>query len=237
LERRKIENDLHEDPELAQLYELYETKIRILQRIKDLKKQLTGAEAVLQMDELKCRRRVLRRLGYTSESDVIQVKGRVACEISAGDELLLTEMIFNGVFSDLNIEQTCALLSCFTFGERSSTDVELRPELKEPFRTLQDAARKIAEVSIECKIQMDPQEYVDSFRHELMPVVYAWALGAKFSQICKLTDVFEGSIIRAMRRLEELLRQLVAAAKSIGNTDLEEKFEKCKLALIRHYEY
>jgi ATP-dependent RNA helicase DOB1 len=60
-----------------------------------------------------------------------------------------------------------------------------------------------------------------------MPVVYAWALGAKFSQICKLTDVFEGSIIRAMRRLEELLRQLSTASKSIGNTELEEKFEAC----------
>ena len=35
---------------------------------------------------------------------------------------------------------------------------------------------------------------------------------------------FEGSIIRAMRRLEELLRQLCSAANSIGNTELEAKF-------------
>jgi ATP-dependent RNA helicase DOB1 len=28
-----------------------------------------------------------------------------------------------------------------------------------------------------------------------------------------------------MRRLEELLRQLIAAAKSIGNTELEQKIE------------
>ena len=35
---------------------------------------------------------------------------------------------------------------------------------------------------------------------------------------------FEGSIIRAMRRLEELLRQLCSAANSIGNSELEEKF-------------
>jgi ATP-dependent RNA helicase DOB1 len=33
-----------------------------------------------------------------------------------------------------------------------------------------------------------------------------------------------GSIIRCMRRLEELLRQLCAAAKSIGNSELENKF-------------
>lgn len=39
-----------------------------------------------------------------------------------------------------------------------------------------------------------------------------------------MTDVFEGSIIRSMRRLEELLKQLVNAAKAIGNTELEAKF-------------
>ena len=39
-----------------------------------------------------------------------------------------------------------------------------------------------------------------------------------------MTDVFEGSIIRCMRRLEELLRQMTMAAKAIGNTNLENKF-------------
>lgn len=56
-------------------------------------------------------------MGYVSSSDVIEMKGRVACEISSGDELLLTEMIFNGIFNDLTVEQTVALLSCFTFDE------------------------------------------------------------------------------------------------------------------------
>ena len=46
------------------------------------------------------------------------MKGRVACEISTGDELLLTEMIFNGAFNDLSVEQTVALLSCFVFEEK-----------------------------------------------------------------------------------------------------------------------
>ena len=44
----------------------------------------------------------LPRLQFCSADDVIELKGRVACEISSGDELLLTEMIFNGVFNDLS---------------------------------------------------------------------------------------------------------------------------------------
>ena len=36
----------------------------------------------------------------------------------SGDELLLTEMIFNGAFNDLAVEQAVALLSCFVFQEK-----------------------------------------------------------------------------------------------------------------------
>lgn len=39
-----------------------------------------------------------------------------------------------------------------------------------------------------------------------------------------MTDIFEGSIIRCMRRQEELMRQLCIAARAIGNTELENKF-------------
>lgn len=60
----------------------------------------------------------LHRLGYASSTDVIDVKGRVACEISSGDELLLTELLFNGVFNNLTAEQSVALLSCFVFQEK-----------------------------------------------------------------------------------------------------------------------
>jgi ATP-dependent RNA helicase DOB1 len=69
-------------------------------------------------DELKARRRVLRRLGYATAEDVVEVKGRVACEISSADELVLTELIFSGAFQDLSIEQTTALVSCFVWQEK-----------------------------------------------------------------------------------------------------------------------
>jgi ATP-dependent RNA helicase DOB1 len=91
--------------------------MELSEKMKSLKEKVSDAESVLQLQELKSRRRVLRRMGYVSESDVIETKGRVACEISSGDELLLTEMIFNGIFNDLTVEQTVSLLSCFTFDE------------------------------------------------------------------------------------------------------------------------
>jgi ATP-dependent RNA helicase DOB1 len=47
-----------------------------------------------------------------------------------------------------------------------------------------------------------------------------------------MTDVYEGSLIRLFRRLEELLRQMAQAAKVMGSDDLQRKFEE-SLAKIR----
>ena len=85
-----------------------------------IKKKIQATNDILQLEELKCRKRVLRRLGFTTSADIVDVKGRVACEISTGDELLLTELIFNGVFNPLEPEHCAALLSCFVFGEKVS---------------------------------------------------------------------------------------------------------------------
>ena len=65
---------------------------------------------------------------------------------------------------------------------------------------------------------------MDSFKPHMMDIVAAWCTGVTFAQIIKMTDIFEGSIIRCMRRLEELLREMCNAAKAIGNSDLEKKF-------------
>ncbi|KAE9401078.1 hypothetical protein BT96DRAFT_956641 [Gymnopus androsaceus JB14] len=118
-----------------------------------------------------------------------------------GDELL-TELIFNGVFNTLALEQCAALLSCFVFNEKSSPNV-----------------------SIESKLPMDEEKYVASFKVELMDIVMQWCRGAFFLgylQVFQLTgrSIFEGSIIHVFRRLEELLRQMAMAAKVIGKIEV-----------------
>jgi ATP-dependent RNA helicase DOB1 len=43
-------------------------------------------------------KRVMRRLDMCDKNDVTNLKGKVACRISAADELLTTELIFSGIF-------------------------------------------------------------------------------------------------------------------------------------------
>jgi len=48
----------------------------------------------------------------------------------------------------------------------------------------------------------------------------------------KMTNAYEGSLIRLFRRLEELLRQMAQAAKVMGSEELTKKFEDA-LKLIK----
>ncbi len=264
---------LHKDPRLPELYDLYARKRAAQDRIRALKKRIQATHDVLQMEELKSRKRVLRRLGFTTADDIVDVKGRVACEISTGDELLLTELIFNGVFNPLAPEHCAGLLSSFVFTEKvraprimrrdviltviqSEQQTKLKEELAAPLRVLQETARRIARVCKESKLPIVEEEYVQSFKVELMDAVVQWCRGASFSEICKasshaknaclctgprltlpcrpqLTDQFEGSLIRVFRRLQELIRQMAQAAKVIGNVELQQKFEKTSEMLER----
>ncbi|KAH8922563.1 antiviral helicase [Atractiella rhizophila] len=233
LEGRLRGNKLHKDPHLAEQYSKYAEKMALQEKIKQLKKKMTGTKSVLHLDELKNRKKVLRRLGFVTKDGVVEQKGRVACEISSGDELLLTEMIFNSVFNDLSPEQCAALLSCFVFSEKSEKIPSLKEELSGPLRIMQEMARRIAQTQKECRMEIDEQEYVDSFKVGLMDVVFQWCKGANFAEVSQATDVFEGSLIRAFRRLQELLRQMSMAAKAIGNEELENKFQASLTCLER----
>ncbi|KAI9829048.1 MAG: ATP-dependent RNA helicase mtr4 [Thelocarpon impressellum] len=225
LESRLLSNPLHNSPRLPDLYNQYAHKMELAGQIKAVKKKITAALSIMQLDELKCRKRVLRRLGFVNEADVVQLKARVACEISTGDELLLSELLFNMFFNELTPEQCAAVLSCFIFEEKSNDSTQLKEELAKPFRDIQTQARAIAKVSQESKLALNEDEYVQGIKHQLMEVVYAWSHGSSFAAICKLTDVYEGSLIRLFRRLEELLRQMAQAAKVMGSEDLQQKFE------------
>jgi superfamily II RNA helicase len=55
---------------------------------------------------------VLRQLGYVGDDDTVQMKGRVACEINSGNELLATEMIFAGLSVHSSTPSAVARVGC-----------------------------------------------------------------------------------------------------------------------------
>ncbi len=80
-----------------------------------------GGQMVLEEDN-KCMKRVLRRLNYINKEDITQIKGKVACEISSCDEILVTEAMFAGLFNDMEPNHIAGLLTCLIHDEQAQKD-------------------------------------------------------------------------------------------------------------------
>lgn len=52
-------------------------------------------------------------------------------------------------------------------------------------------------------------------------------------QVCQITDIFEGSLVRAVRRLDELMQQLAAASDAVGDKQLAERLRESNMTIRR----
>ena len=57
-----------------------------------LKSQIQDCVKMVLQDDLKCMKSVLRRLSFIDKQEIVQLKGRVACEISACDEIMVNKL-------------------------------------------------------------------------------------------------------------------------------------------------
>lgn len=184
---------------------------------------LEKLKEIYHMEECKRMTDVLRQLGYIDSTSVL-IKGKMASEISATDELVITEMIFNSEFTSLPLVEMVALLSCLVCEERSNDAASMSKDNDRSFCLLVSAVERVCNVMNSCGIDAKQDEYLRRFSWELMDVVKMWMSGCTFVEICESTSAFEGSIIRTFKRLEELLRQLSNAAAVIGNSELVDLF-------------
>jgi antiviral helicase SKI2 len=69
-----------------------------------------------------------------------------------------------------------------------------------------------------------------------MQVVYHWAKGTLFREICNkhMPDgVMEGDIVRTVNRLDQACHDIMSAARVMGNTALFEQFEEASKLIKR----
>ncbi|TKS88393.1 Helicase SKI2W [Collichthys lucidus] len=135
---------------------------------------LVSDQSLSLLPEYHQRIKVLQSLQYVDSSGAVQLKGRVACQISS-HELLLTELLFENALSPLAPEESAALLSCLVFTQNTQP----------------------------------------------------------FAEIAQLTDVQEGTVVRCIQRLDEVLKEVRQAARIVGDSVLGSKMEKASLAIRR----
>lgn len=236
-------------------YSNFLKKREVDRELKETEVELSNVSRTVFVEELNQMKRVLRRMKFLDDDLVLQ-KARVACEITTTDEneILLTELLFRGVLSNLDARMVVSLLSCLVNVHPTPANFSLPEEFQGPLQELKKIVDEIATVSMESglisglaassaskeKHDKDGKKAgvgntgSEKILPSLMEVTYKWAEGTSFVDVIKLTTAYEGDIVRMMRRLEEMLRQLAGAAKSpaLGNNELYEKFME-GIALIK----
>jgi len=186
------------------------------------------------MPEFNDRLKVLQVLNYVDAQKAVKLKGRVARELTTlRDELIATEIVFENILTDLSPEEIVALLSCLVFEEKDATDPNLTDTLETAKKKVINLTKHLANIQYECGLNIQIDEYLRTLNFKLVEVVYEWARGLAFAEICQLTNVLEGSIVRSITRLAETCKEVRNAAKVMGYSGLIVKMEEASRLIKR----
>jgi antiviral helicase SKI2 len=193
-------------------------------------------ENVELMNDFQQRLDVLQALGYIDEHRIVQLKGRVAAEVNTCDALIVSELVFENVLTDLPPDEAVALLSALVFQQKNTPEqLELVPEsLRQAVAKVKTLTTGLAHLQLKKGIRVTAEEYLrDNLNFGLLHVVYEWAQGTTFAKICELTEVDEGTIVRCITRLDETCRDVRNCARVIGDPALFQKAQKASEIIKR----
>ena len=220
----------------------YKKKLTLRTQIKYMINELHLLNKLVLNEELINMKKVLTRLDYIDKNNLVTFKGQVACYITSGDTLILTEMLFNGFLNGLPENDIGVILSCFVGGEgaifkKDKQRVEEDSHLMKLYSDLKKVIESVVEIYIEYKINIkDKEAYIKLFRYDLMKSILYWINGDKtFAEICdeKISDIYEGSLVRTIRRLDELIKELIQCTDLLGNNNLKEKLQNISKKIKR----
>uniref|UniRef100_A0A336MWM2 CSON005945 protein n=1 Tax=Culicoides sonorensis TaxID=179676 RepID=A0A336MWM2_CULSO len=177
--------------------------------------------------------KVLQDLNYVDSTHQVTMKGRVACQMSQ-NELLITELIFRNILTELEPPEIAALLSALVFQEKTENDPKLTKVLEKGMQDLLAIDTDVHTIEMQYNVgSTDDTQGKDKLNFGLMEVVYEWARNKPFAEIMELTDCKEGIIVRCIQQLNEILKDVKDAARIIGNSTLPNKMEEASNAIKR----
>ena len=172
--------------------------------------------------------KVLQDLEYITNDNVLLLKGRVSIEISSCHEILGTELLFSGIFDDMTpieIAASCAALVSEGIKSYDFGDI-IPPTIEEQLTQMNEIASQLFAKFISAGIPVEDEWVDNNVNFSLIQVVYDWAVGLQFSHIMDITDIPEGTVVRIINRLSEVLKDFSNASKLMGCKLLSEKFDQ-----------
>ncbi|KAM9889104.1 hypothetical protein OXX79_012384 [Metschnikowia pulcherrima] len=230
------EMSIYTRPEFATVYSRLLKRNTIERKIESLNLLISDENLEL-LPDYEQRLRVLEQLDFIDRNQNVVLKGRVACEINSGWELVLTELILDNFLGDFEPEEIVALLSCFVYEGRTNDeeDPPLTPRLEKGKGRILEITERLLKIYNEHQVSLtsEEEEFLTRKRFALMNVVYEWARGLTFSEIMQISVESEGTIVRVITRLDEICRQVKNAALIVGDSMLHSKMSEAQERIKR----
>jgi antiviral helicase SKI2 len=142
--------------------------------------------------------------------------------------------VFGNVLEPLTPPEAAAVLSAFVFQEKAAEEegARLTSRMELARDQLQDILRVVRDLQDGEGVVVS-DDLRPSLNFGIARVVYQWARGLPFGEIKEMTNIQEGSIVRCITRLDELLKDVRNAARVIGNPSLYRKMVAASLCVKR----
>lgn len=151
-------------------------------------------------NDLQLKTEILEDLDYLKDGKLLP-RGEFAAQIYT-QELLVTEIYFNGLFHELDPDQLNALVVGIDYEPRKG---EFYPR-QVPFEI-----RAVKSIIRNLVYRYGVDERDARFHPSLSNLAYRWSQGCTFAELIKdLTNIQEGDIVQAFRRGIDIMRQLKA---------------------------
>jgi ATP-dependent RNA helicase HelY len=149
----------------------------------------------------------------------LRPKGRLIASLRHDSELLVAECVFRGAFDDAPPAEVAALASCLVEEARSGEEgpsrafLKQRPGMRRRIRQMEEAAHAI--LAVQRRVGLTRPAAVQT---GFVAAVHRWAAGDDDWPriVAQSFGGHEGDLIRAMRRLIDLLRQLAEGPEVPG---------------------
>jgi len=180
-----------------------------------------------QRDAISRRLELLEEFGYLA-GGALQKKGDIARRIN-GYELPAVELLDSGLFRALDDEQVAVLFSAIVFEERRS-DL-FRPVDPRLLGSLRGDAERIVGRVVEREQALQIFPTTRELDFAIAGVVSAWWRGASFDQLSELTNASHGDLVRTLRLVLQLLKQMRKVCA--GDDAMAAMFERVHAGLNR----
>ena len=198
----------------------YRTILKEKQRLQQLKKRTTYIENN-PSQQIAARLKILEELGYIEAQELLP-RGITAAHIY-GYEVLLTQLLFSGLFEKLTEDEINCLMVAIV--SESRKERYFKPVKDE--RLLQILYTVNAEIASIQKLEVKHNitEVTPSLEFHLCTAMLAWSRGCEFDKLEKFVPLDGGDFVRTFRLVIDQLRQIRRAME--GHKMLVDKLNRC----------